>query len=269
MRHVEGVVTPEAVLQDPHARQRKLVAQSQDRRRHRAEILRDERKPVGMLLRERREHFTARLPAPRTASGVSSAGRHLVGPHEADEVVDPHEVEPIEGAPDPLPPPEESVAPMRRPPVVRRSPELPILREGVRRHAGDDLGAALAVEPEEFRRGMHIRRIERGEDRHVAKEHDAPRRRLLPQPTPLPIEAPLAEGMERVAPAVARGGEGGPARQPPRRLVEEPRMVSHERAAPRPLREEVPMRNFEERRLPAPHLCKAHRAGSRQRPPRG
>ncbi len=126
---------------------------------------------------------------------VARALRHRPVGHEPAEVVDAREVEELERPLQPLHPPAVPAAPPQRRPVVQGvAPQLALVGERVRRHAGDE--AVL----EELGVGAVVGRSGRDVDRHVA---DQPH--------------PALGRIRRAAPTTrGRSAPGRPARRAPR-----------------------------------------------------
>ena len=100
-------------------------------------------------------------------------------------MVDPDEVEQVEGAPQPLDPPPVAVVGQHVPPVQRVAPQLAGRGIRVRWHAGD------RVVTEELRPGPLVRAARGDVDGHVTHEPHATGPRVLAQRRPLAREPHL------------------------------------------------------------------------------
>ena len=142
------------------------------------------------------EHRPPRPALPRAAQRVPRARGHRPVGDEAAEVVDPREVEELEGALEPRGPPPVAAALHRRPVVERVAPQLALVGVGVGRGARD--GAAL----EQLRVRAVVGAAGRDVDRDVADDLHAALGRVGPQRSPLAVEADLVG--DRPARAEAR-----------------------------------------------------------------
>ncbi len=131
------------------------------------------------------ERRAARAAAPAPGQRVARAPRHRPVGDEAAEVVDPRDVAELERAPQALGPPVVAAPPQRRPVVERVAPQLPLVRVGVGRRAGDGLGREqLGVRAMVDRPGGDV-------DRHVADQLHAAVLRVRAQRRPLAVEPHL------------------------------------------------------------------------------
>src|SRR6185437_10740566 len=103
--------------------QPELVAQAVDRRGDVAEILRDQRQ-VAELALDRVEELRAGARSPASAFGRRVPRRDRPVGDEAAEVVDPAQVDELEGAPEALSPPAVAGRAVRGPVVERVPPAL-------------------------------------------------------------------------------------------------------------------------------------------------
>ena len=105
--------------------------------RDHAEVLGDQRQraPARARAASNTRAAPGRAASDRIAQSRASRGHRPVG-HEAAEVVDPREVEQLEGAPQALDPPAVAAALQRRPVVERVAPQLALVGVGVGRRAG-------------------------------------------------------------------------------------------------------------------------------------
>ena len=250
--HVGRVVRPEPELQHDHAGIAEPAPQPLDRLRDHSQVLRDHRE-----IAQRRGRGVERRPPrpalPPPGQRVPRPLRHRPVRAEAAEVVDPHHVEQLERAPQPLGPPPVAAPPQRRPVVQRVAPQLALRRVGVRRRARDRVVA------EQLRVRAVVDRSRRDVDRHVADQaHPAlggmrPQRRPLaiephlvgdraaraePRPVVDPIRVPLTEvDLSRARHARPRRGQ-----QPRPRRERGPRLVRRAVPVGRPQRQHLPPR---------------------------
>src|SRR5690606_38755851 len=119
-----------------------------DLRRDHPEVLRDQRQAPERVA-GRAQKLVPGYLAPRALAGARGAGRHLPGLDEAAKVIEAQEVATFELVAEALDPPAETLRAQRFPVEQRIAPELAVLGECVRRHAGHGRGAALIVQPEQ------------------------------------------------------------------------------------------------------------------------
>src|SRR5688572_33466696 len=86
--------------------------------------------------------------SPRAIARRARRGRDLPIRFEPAEVIDAQQIEELELRADARAPPRETVGLQARPVVERIAPLLPVLREVVRWHAGDDARHAAGIEEE-------------------------------------------------------------------------------------------------------------------------
>ncbi|HEY0415066.1 MAG TPA: hypothetical protein VGC78_01660 [Gaiellaceae bacterium] len=177
-------VAADGELEHRHPREPELLAEAHHRLGDHAEVLRDdvERPELGL---DRPEDGGAGAAAPDAVPRRPVAARDGPVGDEAAEVVDARQVDERERPAEPLEPPAEAVG-AHRPPVVERvAPQLPGLRERVRRHARDE-----AVLEEPAVRTV-VGAVPGDVDRHVAEDPDAAVARVRAQLPPLAIEPDL------------------------------------------------------------------------------
>ena len=198
VRQVEIVaLAAEGELQDRHPRQAGISSKLPRRGRKLAEVLRDDlgiRKGAADRLEE--GHAGARQPLAFAGGGGRIRNPPVVG--KAAEMVDPHHVVELESGAHPGVPPRESIGGMHIPAVERIAPQLAVLTEIVRRHAGDrQRPARLLIEFEQVRAGPGIRAVHGHKNRNVADDLQPPPRRGRTHPAPLTEEQILRERVRR------------------------------------------------------------------------
>ncbi len=185
-------VVVEGELQHRHPGEVELPAQGRDLGGDDAEILGHQRNRAHLVeqgLEQRRTRH--RLPV-AVHRGVVVGGD---GPHrdQAAKVVDTHQVEPFEVVAQARPPPLEAAVVHRRPVVMGIAPALPGGGEVVRRHTRHHLRMPFRVEQEILRVGPDVGAVVGDEDRHVAEQADAARRRVRVHGLPPGVGAELLE----------------------------------------------------------------------------
>ena len=115
---------------------------------------------------------------------------------EADEVIDPHDIEKTVHGLHPVHPPEIALLLQIIPAVKGIAPELAVLREAVRRHAGDPLGDAVFIQLKNLRVRPGVRRIFCHIDGHIPEEEQTAVIAVFLQGKPLAHEDHLAEQVE-------------------------------------------------------------------------
>src|SRR5690606_18252509 len=140
----------EGELQDLHAGQPEGVAQRLDVGGDHAQVLGHDGQPAQLAA----QHLEQ--PAAGALDPAAPHGRRLVGGDlpvggEAAEVVDTHDVDLRQRAPQPRDPPRVAARLVHVPAVERVAPALAGGREVVWRHAGDHRRAAVVVEVEQLR----------------------------------------------------------------------------------------------------------------------
>jgi hypothetical protein len=114
-------------------------------------------------------------------------------------VVDAHDVDELEGAPDAVHPPGIAVLGVLGPAVQRVAPALARGAEEVGRHAGDDGRTAALVQLEQMLVGPHLGAEIGDEDRRVADDLHPLGVGIRLEACPLAIETPLPETPEEDA----------------------------------------------------------------------
>ncbi len=181
-------------LQDSHPGEPELVAQAMHRRCNHTEVFGDDRERPQLGLGSLEELEPGRATPPAVPGGLL-ARLDRPGGHESPEVVDPREVEELEGATEALDPPAVALGPVGGPAVERVDPELAVRVEGVR-------GCArLDGEVEELPVEEDVGRRRRDIDRQIAQDAHTPVGGVAAESAPLPFEANLV-------------GQGAIAREP-------------------------------------------------------
>src|SRR6185503_9218893 len=107
-----------------------------------------------------------------------AGGGDLPGAGEADEVIEPGDIEALERDREPPDPPSIAGLSHLLPAIMGVAPALPRGAEIVGRDPGHHLGLALGIELEERARAPDIGAVVRDEDRDIADEPDPPRGRV-------------------------------------------------------------------------------------------
>src|SRR5919112_480600 len=86
---------------------------------------------------------------PMAGRGGAGIGRDDPGSGEGAKMIDPQQVDQLEGGSDSIGPPGIPCFGVALPGIDRISPELPFGGKGIGRNAGDDRRTAILVEPEQ------------------------------------------------------------------------------------------------------------------------
>ena len=202
--HAPRDVGLKAELEHDHPGQAERVPQAIDRRRDHAEILGDERQRAVESGGDRVEHRPPRAADPAPVDGRLRTRSHRPVRDKSPEVIDPGDVEQLQGPPRPLDPPPIAASAQRRPVIQRVAPQLTVIGKCVRRGTRD--------EPvlEQLRVSAVIDAPRRHVDRDVAEQPDPPILAISPQGGPFGVEANLV--LDRAATA----GEPAPVLDPER-----------------------------------------------------
>ena len=156
-------------LQYFHTRKARILQHLPHRIRKESKILRNDRQ-LSQLLPQCPEqiHAGPRLPAAMLRCPIS-IGNGIVF-IKSTKMVDPYHVIPLIAVLDPGGPPRVAAVPMYRPVIERVPPELPGLREGIRRAAGNTHRPALRVKLEELWMRPGIGTVQRHIDRDISDD---------------------------------------------------------------------------------------------------
>ena len=182
-------------LQHLHAGEARILAQGDDLRGHKAEILGDDVE-TGERRLDRIDKALAGALAPMAAArGRLAVGHGPIALQTAEMVDTDGIVELARGAETPDPP-AVAVVSHTVPVIERVAPELTVGGEVIGRDARDLRRAALIVELEVLALRPHVGAVERDIDRHVADDPDALLADIRAQRVPLAEEQILRENAE-------------------------------------------------------------------------
>ncbi len=200
-------VCAEGELQHPHPRKPEALAQRRHFRGDLAQILGDQLRRSQRL---EQPGSRSRPPAAVLRGGLPGGDFPVSG--EADEMVEPHGIEPRERLRESLEPPMEA-GPLERLPIIERvPPALAGRAEVVGRDAGNHRGLTLRVEEEQLPVGPDVGAVVGDEDGEVADQPDAQLVALVAQRLPVVVEEELFESV--LVDLGAQGATGAIERSP-------------------------------------------------------